>query len=233
MKKIVAFDLDGTILKRGRTRISKEFCELLKTLNKSGITVVISSGRNMPQLEEILLEVTDIIWISALDGAVVKQGKKIVFSREIKENTAKTILNTLKNARNTKIIINKKSKTETIEEITDFSEINRISVFGDGAIFAGKKATFAYEKSEVSTYIAGGWYEINPYGADKGAALAEIAEISGAGSEIYAFGDNYNDIAMFKIAKKSWAVKNSPPEVIFAADGVTDDVIKTVRSEIL
>jgi len=232
MSKIVAADMDGTILKRGESALSFEVIETVKRLDNKEIVTVISSGRAPEQMLDMFSFKTYNLWLSCLDGAIVYKDKKVVFGSYIDSKIAEKIINSLKSARNTNVLIQKERKTQKISEITDFDGILRISVFGENAIFDGKKATHAYESEFVSATVNGGWYEINAFGTDKGAALLKIAQICGI-EDITAFGDNYNDIPMFRAAAVSYAVKNSPPGVISAADRVTDNPIKTIGSEFL
>jgi len=65
--------------------------------------------------------------------------------------------------------------------------------------------------------------EINIKGADKGLALAKLAEHCGmAPSQIMAFGDGLNDITMLKTAGIGVAMENAHPLVKEAADLTTD-----------
>ena len=64
--------------------------------------------------------------------------------------------------------------------------------------------------------------EINDCRAHKGAALRRLAEILGFDiSQTVAFGDGTNDISMLRTAGIGFAMANSVPEVLAAADRVT------------
>lgn len=62
------------------------------------------------------------------------------------------------------------------------------------------------------------WLELNPINATKDSMLRRLIELKGISArDIVVFGDQYNDIGMFKIAGTSCAMKNAPLEVQKAA----------------
>ncbi|MBQ8614480.1 MAG: HAD-IIB family hydrolase [Ruminiclostridium sp.] len=63
------------------------------------------------------------------------------------------------------------------------------------------------------------WYEVYSVTASKANAVMQLKEITGA-DEIVCFGDSDNDLPMFSVADRSYAVENAAPEVKNAADGV-------------
>ena len=63
------------------------------------------------------------------------------------------------------------------------------------------------------------YLELLPLGADKGVALAFVAERYGvSASQTIAFGDSWNDLPMLEWAGLGIAVGNAKPEVLAAAD---------------
>lgn len=63
------------------------------------------------------------------------------------------------------------------------------------------------------------WYEVYSNTASKANAVLQLKEITGA-DEIVCFGDSDNDLPMFSVADRSYAVGNAAEEVKAAADGV-------------
>lgn len=67
---------------------------------------------------------------------------------------------------------------------------------------------------------AHGLAEINPRGVTKASALADwCARLDIAPADVWAFGDMPNDLPMLTWAGRGWAVANSHPDVLAAADG--------------
>lgn len=70
-----------------------------------------------------------------------------------------------------------------------------------------------------------GWLDFNPLGSSKGTALRVLADCIGVPtSEMIAFGDNENDIAMLKEVGISYAVDTALPHVKEVCDYICADV---------
>lgn len=82
--------------------------------------------------------------------------------------------------------------------------------------FAGRVSATLQEE----TYLPGTyWLELSAPGADKGHGVLELKSLLGA-DRVVCFGDNRNDLAMFRAADASYAVANASDEVRAAATGV-------------
>ena len=82
-----------------------------------------------------------------------------------------------------------------------------------------------------------GQLEINAPGANKGAALAVLADHLGVALDrIVAFGDNHNDVSLLQAAGAGYAVGNAVPELRAAATGtigsVRDEAVAAKLTEI-
>ena len=84
-----------------------------------------------------------------------------------------------------------------------------------------------------SVAIAGDhWLDVTL--ADKGKGLHQIAEHYGVRrEEIMVFGDNFNDLPMFREAAVSYAMRHSVPEVQAIADQVCDRVEECLEEFLL
>ncbi len=63
------------------------------------------------------------------------------------------------------------------------------------------------------------WYEVYSVTASKANAVLQLKEITGV-DEVVCFGDSDNDLPMFQVADRCYAVENAADEVKAAADGV-------------
>lgn len=63
------------------------------------------------------------------------------------------------------------------------------------------------------------WYEVFSSAAGKSNAVLQLKEMLGA-DEVVSFGDNGNDLPMFSVSDRCYAVANAIPEVRAAADAV-------------
>ncbi len=81
------------------------------------------------------------------------------------------------------------------------------------------------------------WFEVSPKKADKATAVLELKKILGC-EKVVCFGDNTNDIEMFKISDECYAVNNATNEIKQIATGIIDSndndgVAKFLRNNIL
>lgn len=91
----------------------------------------------------------------------------------------------------------------------------------------GKKLSPYYEKYrscyncvfQKDTYTDSDWLEIMPAAATKAQAAVAVKERLGC-DELVAFGDNKNDLALFKAADWSYAVANAVEELKAIATAV-------------
>lgn len=78
-----------------------------------------------------------------------------------------------------------------------------------------------YSHFYADEYGSGGYLlEVFPEGCTKASALARVLQMTGA-QRIVSFGDNINDIPMFRMSVHSCAVANAVPEARAAASEVT------------
>lgn len=94
--KMVATDIDGTILRYGCTEFTPEVVECIKELDASGIKVVIVTGRMHKSAKKIADKLGLKTPIVSYQGALVKENteeQKALYERYIDNNIAHDILN--------------------------------------------------------------------------------------------------------------------------------------------
>lgn len=83
MIKIIASDIDGTLLKRGEKRLSPALEEaVLKTLSK-GVTVALITGRSYPLARAVCPTLSDKLYFYCCGGAVCVYGGKTLYGKPI------------------------------------------------------------------------------------------------------------------------------------------------------
>lgn len=102
-----------------------------------------------------------------------------------------------------------------------------VSLVGDRANLESLRAAVpadapCHHVLSEDAYLPGAWLlEFTAEGGTKGAALGALKQELGA-DQLVCFGDNHNDLPMFAIADHAVAVANAAPEVLAAADEVTE-----------
>lgn len=94
--KLIASDLDGTLLRRDIT-VSDEDKAAIKKLSEMGITFAINSGRTLYEIPEEVRENPDIRYIAYSNGTAIydKELSRDIISNRIPKNTVKDILDVI------------------------------------------------------------------------------------------------------------------------------------------
>ena len=95
--KIVASDLDGTLLNKKQTVSEENFCAISE-MTHLGVEFVPTTGRGMNEIDPLLIESPDIRYIITSDGAVVfdKSTGKPILTRYIARDDVKLVLDTIR-----------------------------------------------------------------------------------------------------------------------------------------
>ncbi|MBW9152548.1 Cof-type HAD-IIB family hydrolase [Clostridium estertheticum] len=237
MIKLIATDMDGTLL-NDKGNIDEKIFDLIRDLNKKDIKFAAASGRFYSQLSINFKKVnTDMIFI-AHNGALVKYNNKgkTIYSNNIAKEEIEHVINLNPNlgeevflaGENEAFIVN---PSEVIfNELTDVdvpvvklesfsklkSPIYKITYYMAGGVNLSIINLLKEKLHEKLEFVVSGdkWIDIMNKGISKGSAikiLQEKFEIDQKHTMV--FGDYYNDLAMFKAAHYSYAMKNAPEDV--------------------
>ncbi len=83
MIKMVACDVDGTLLMRGETAISERIIKTVKQLVTGGIIFVVASGRSYTDLKRLFREVENDVIFVCHDGALVMYKGNVLLKRPL------------------------------------------------------------------------------------------------------------------------------------------------------
>lgn len=225
--KIIFSDLDGTLLQRGEKALNKNIKKSIYKILESGNLFSVSSGRTYIELKEFFKEFdNDIIYICN-DGSLTVFKEQTLLARpmdktlfnEFKEYTAHgkyvtyvkssnilTVRNTMRQYRNHVMMIDHISDIK--EDIYKISDLDRT---------VPCPLTVVYKNSLMNEYIA--------EGADKSEAVKHIlSSFDIKNSDSYAFGDNTNDIGMFKACGTSYAAAGARPDIKKCADKIVYNI---------
>lgn len=250
MKKIIAVDIDGTLL-NSKKEISPRTKKSLIGAQEKGNIVVIASGRDFSGVKRY----ADILKLDIFDGLVssnngclitnYKNGNLIV-NHSLSIQEAKEILAFSKDL-NCNPILFKDGKiiSDIDNEIVRYTcEINKMDLvvsenIYDNLDFRPNNIVFCHIEPEVLTkvyeeinekysrdysFVKSTIYhcEIMPKGINKGSSLIDIASYYKIDIEnVIAFGDEGNDLDMIKKAGVGVAMGNAIDEVKEAADYIT------------
>lgn len=253
MIKLIASDLDGTLLLNRAQVLSQETKDLITALVNKGYYFVSASGRQYANQRRVWDYRDDIYYICE-NGALSIYQEKILEEYPMDVQTALDIAMDIQskqgcevtvNARNTvylcpkdrEILIHMRDTVHyNVTEVSDFSEIRepilKLAVYEQGGIGSSVEYFSKKWSSKVHTMVSGlEWMDFIDYASNKGNALKKIQERLGISpDETMVFGDNFNDIEMFHQASYSYAMNHAHGDVKKHASATTAQVEQILRT---
>ncbi|MCI8317341.1 MAG: HAD family phosphatase [Lachnospiraceae bacterium] len=262
MIKLVASDIDGTLVPEGTDQIDPELFEMIRELKKRGIMFAVASGRQYVSMRSVFEPVADDVIFIAENGSNVMCRGKNMSSSFIDQKVAEELLLYLREQKEGDIILSTPemlyldTPNEAFKELLEngyhnkvvrvpdllpyCSRTNKIAVYyADGV---DEKAEQMKEKfgTRLNVVVAGArWVDFINDSVDKGNALETIQNFMKIRvEETMAFGDNCNDIGMLRQAGESYAVANAHPQLKAAAKHIAppqqeNGVLQIIRRELL
>lgn len=244
--KILACDMDGTLL-NSKGKLTDETIKAVKLSQKSGLKVVLSTGRPYQGVLEVAKScgLTDGTFI-LYNGAMIVDNFNITYSLNLPKAVAKTIVkeghfrnSTMIMWNNGKLYAEKPSEkvdfyktvskvepiyVEDLEKVCD-DTVTKILWYDDPV----STPRFCKEMSEIvngkcACYISRvDFLEFVNAECSKKTALYKVAEYFGVDkAETVAVGDGYNDLPMLEGAGLSVAMGNAKQDIKDRCDLVTD-----------
>ena len=95
MNKVFFCDLDGTLIKieNGKQKVSEENVKFINEYQSNGNEFIIASGRNATSIEQIKHDYKiHTNYLIADNGAIVLKRNEVIFTKKIKKEIAKSII---------------------------------------------------------------------------------------------------------------------------------------------
>jgi len=257
MIKLVASDVDGTILKSTDISLKESLFDMICKLNKKGILFVAASGRPYCELRELFKPVYDKMGFIACDGAMSLVGNNLIDVHGFNLDEAKMLLEDVRNYKECEFIAYSLNaafsipKTDAFKEkihkllygnefiVNSVSDINanvlKIGIYNEAGI-ANVENFFLdkYSNKFEVTYDANNWLEFNSFGINKACGINSLIKALGiTKDETIAFGDSFNDLEMFEAVGLSFAMASAKDIIKNKASNISNDVEMTVRKLLL
>lgn len=253
MIKLIASDIDGTLLPEGMKELNPEIYDIILELKEHGIHFVAASGRQLESQQQLFAPVTkDISYISE-NGAICQlDGKRYVISA-FDRALAIRIIDELENRPECKTAISTPSTQYirsgnedfyrymttnlkyNITVIDSFKEIDEPIVKIAFLDTVNHQESFNYFNQlfgkEIKVVNAGNlWIDFIPFDSNKATGLSFILEkLNLTPAEAICFGDQQNDIEMLEYTETSYVMAHAKPDVQKHATNITESVEKTLR----
>lgn len=237
MIKLIASDLDGTLLQNGAQVLTEEAKQVIAAIQKTGILFVAASGRQYPNLCRLFGELSrDMVLICENGAYTVRSGQELdsmPMNRELgialmQDIYARENCEVLLSGKNTSYLQPKteeyvyrmcsivKNNVQIVEDLTKVKEpFLKISAYRSDGISLSERYFRDRWSGQLQAVVSDRlWMDFTAFDVNKGYALEKIRKIFGISKEeTMVFGDNFNDIEMFHQAAYSYVMENAPDEV--------------------
>lgn len=260
MIKLIASDLDGTLLQNGAQRLTPRALRLIQRLTERGICFVAASGRQYDNEVRLFGPIGDRISYIAENGSICIHRGEVVSRTVIDQDLIRRIIEEVKKDGRFELLISRedscfieardpvfvnhivnvmKNTTRIVEDVRDVEgPILKIAV---GKMEADPDMVKEYLRhlqgkfqGEIKVVTSGNvWIDFIAPGTNKGTALLALLDrLQIKPEECMAFGDQYNDVEMLQAAGVSYAMANAVSGISEYASYVTDSV-EDVLEELL
>lgn len=252
MIKLVASDLDGTLLQNDAQELTTRAIELIRELTNRGIYFVAASGRQYENEVHLFEPIKDKISYIAENGSLCIHEGKVISRTVIDMELIHRIIEEVKQDGRFEILISKehacyienndpvfvnhiinvvKNTTKIVEDVRNVKgPILKIAIgnMKDGADIIEGYLKHLQNKfsSEIKVVTSGNiWIDFIAPGTNKGTALLKLLEVLKIKpEECMAFGDQRNDVEMLQAVGTSYAMANAISGISDYSTHVTDSV---------
>lgn len=253
MIKLVASDIDGTLLPEGTTKLNPEIYDIIRNLKERDIHFVVASGRQLDSQKLLFAPVAnEISYISENGAMCMHEGKQYVIS-QFDRDFAMRIIEEVEKMPNCKLAIAcpntqyiksgdekfyehmasfLKYTTTTIDSFKNLKEpIVKIAFRNTVNTEESHKYFKSLFANEINVAYGGNsWVDFIPFTSNKGTALKFLLEkMNLTPAEAICFGDQQNDIEMLEYTETSYAMAHAKPEIQAHATNITESVEETLK----
>ena len=246
--KLIASDLDGTLLRNGARELREETCGLIAKLQEKGICFMASSGRQYDSLRNLFFPIrNEISYLTQNGASAIVQGK-LLFAECMKKETADQLVDEVSSMEGVDIMLGAwncgylpagndrffrvlrdeiHTHAEPVPDLHAYTHLcSRISLYEEDGI---RDLSFWQKKyGRDFMVVTGGrqWADMMPKHVNKGTALRRILRcLSIPEEEVLVLGDQINDLEILKLAGLSATV----PDAVREVEEMTDVMVNTVE----
>lgn len=233
MIKLIACDIDGTLLKAKQKAVNPEVFNQIERLAENGINFCAASGRQYESLRTLFEPVKDkIYYICENGGAVFSNGptQKIISKTVIDYQKAREVIDFIVSQDFCEVLVSGENTVYTIPKDLSFADYiinivhNNCKVINSAdeikedivkvSVCCSKGTDYFLKLFEnlnttLSPVVSGSeWVDFTL--ADKGTGIKELASFLQINlSDVMAIGDNYNDLPILNIVGHPYIMENA------------------------
>lgn len=235
--KLIASDLDGTLLVNHATKCNNELFPLIREFVKKGVYFVPASGRQYTSLQKLFAPVKDEIMYLCENGALVMHTNQVLVKRQFEDSLAMQLCHAVMERSDCEVLISGERTSYLIPKDASFVSYIRDEV-GNNVTLVDNPERIAEPIIKVSYFtsvdrrdmvtacfqemfagqpcqliVSGNqWVDFAPPKTSKGTALETIGEELGIlPEEMVAFGDNENDRTMLSFVGHPYLMEKCNP----------------------
>lgn len=236
MIKLIACDIDGTLLQGGQTQIHPEVLAQAVRLMDRGVRFCPASGRQYTSLRRLFAPIADRMYSICENGAAIfGPGGALLQTVPMDRKLALAVCREILAAEQCEVLISGANtsylcpkQADIVAHVRDFvgnnvavlnapadtpEEILKVSAYCRQGAGPMEPVLAPKWQGIFQTAIAGEkWLDFTL--ADKGTGITRLCALLGiAPGEVMAFGDNYNDLPMLELVGYPYMMENAVPEL--------------------
>ena len=259
MIKLIASDIDGTLLPEGTTQINPEIFEVIRKLKEKDILFAAASGRPYSSMSLLFESVKDDMIFITENGSYVCCRGYAMLENLVDWEMVREWVHEVRRIPDISFTLDTKdglfteshdpefltlmregyrSKLTVVEDVlAEEKRVIKMAIYKGYGIKAIAEHMIPRWEERLRCAIAGDiWVDFMDKKTNKGNAVRSIQEtLHISPDETMVFGDNYNDLEMIRSATESYAVGNAVEPVKEAAKyiadtNVNDGVLKVLKT---
>lgn len=258
MIRLIASDIDGTLVPDGTDRIDPEMMDVIRALKERGIVFAGASGRQFLSMKKLFQPVWQDMYYITDNGSILRSAGKILKKHVIPRTTLFEMIRDAKRLPDCDIMLCgedaayceeysemfywlRDSYKFNVKVLGDFEtylqdDIVKMSIYQKDHAEETVNAWFTPKwRNQFKIASAGTmWMDIVEPDADKGSSLRDLQiQLGITKEETMVFGDNLNDIGMLEAAAESYAIGSAREEVKQAARHVAPPLSENGETRVL
>ena len=253
MIKLIASDVDGTLMREGERVIPPALFPLIHTMKENDIYFAACSGRQYANLRRLFAPVADDIGYICENGSLVVWQNEVIARETIDRKTGQSLMRAILRQPGSEVLLSgvdtcyiqpKQEEyishmrddvgntTTVVEDVCAVTEdFIKISLYRK----AGVDAQLAAQFSDFAPYLIpvvgrSTWMDFLRENCDKGTAMdALCTHLHIPREDTIVFGDNENDLPLVGHAGTLYAMADGHPKLIEQADCTTMDVVEEIH----
>lgn len=247
MIKLIATDIDGTLVADGAAELPEGMPEVIEALMDKGVIFMAASGRSLVSIEGLFGPLKEKIYYAGCNGCLTGPYGEILFTEELDPALRNKMIEEIRqDDRMVPYLTDahtmydegrlpevtswlRDSYHEDVTMVEDLTKVTapcvKLSVYDKTKNPSKTFVEFQKKWKGYASVVTSGvvWLDVYKTGVNKGSAVKHLQEHFGiTPEETMTLGDQQNDIELLMAAEHSYAIGNALPEVKAVAKHVAD-----------